>query len=54
MKPPFQPAVATSQLAATHTGPAATIAILMPVEQRQVLTAFCGGGRFLPPFETAA
>jgi hypothetical protein len=41
--------------AATHTGPAATVAILPPVETAApVLTAVCGGGRFLPPFETAA
>jgi hypothetical protein len=32
MKPPFQLAVAASQTAANHTGPAAAVAILPPVQ----------------------
>jgi hypothetical protein len=36
MKPPFPLAIAASQPAATHTGPAATVAILPPFEPTAV------------------
>jgi hypothetical protein len=53
-KPPFQLAVVASQPAATHTGPAAIVANLPPLETAAVLTAVCGGCRYLPLFGRAA